>query len=579
MSYNPNVAIDPNKRRTVKPESSVAHVSPELAAQAHGWDPHFVAAHSNKKFAWECSKGHVWESAVNNRQAGNGCPFCAGRIAASGESDLATLHPEIAAEAHGWDPRNITPRSSKSLEWKCPKGHIYTSKVKSRTSGRLCPECSRYRLRDGDTDFATTDPVVAAEAWGWDPSTVTRGSGFLGTWKCANGHIWQTPVWARTGKGRGCAVCKNQRLLVGFNDLATVSPELAAEAHGWDPSTEMAGSKHKVDWICSQGHIYAATITNRSRGKGCPTCSGRRVLVGYNDLATLRPDIASEAHGWDPTTVTVSSAKTCAWICSLGHIHTSAVYSRQKNGCPVCAGKQVVPGFNDLASANPELAAEAHGWDPTTRTKYSPRKVQWKCPLGHIYSAAINNRSGGKSCGYCAGQQVLIGFNDFASQVPHLAHEADGWDPSTVTKSSGIKQQWKCDLGHRWRAAVSDRFHGQGCPSCAKTGFDPNKDGYIYFLDHDYWYMFQIGISNQPEKRLHDHELLGWRVLEVRGPMEGHLANDLETAMLRALKKRGAVFANKESGKRFDGWSEAWLSASLHVSSISEILDFVYEDD
>lgn len=579
MSYHPNVAIKPSRGRTVKPGSSVADFSPDLAEQAHGWDPHLVAAHSNKKFAWKCFKGHIWESTANNRQKGNGCPFCAGRIATPGESDLATLFPEIATEAHGWDPSTISSQSNKSLEWKCPNGHIYTTQVTRRTKGRLCPECSRFRLRVGETDLATTHPDVAAEAWGWDPSTVTQGSKFLGTWKCAAGHVWQTPVHARTGKGRGCAVCKNQRLLVGFNDLATLSPELAAEAYGWDPRTEMAGSKHKVDWICSQGHIYAASLANKSRGKGCPTCSGKRVLAGFNDLATLRPDIAAEAHGWDPTSVTVSSKKKRKWVCKLQHTWDAEVYSRQNNGCPTCAGRTVLPGFNDLASANPELAAEAYGWDPTTKTKYSPKKMDWRCPLGHVYSAAINNRSGGKGCGYCAGQQVLVGFNDFASQMPHLAHEADGWDPSTVTKASGVRKPWKCDLGHRWRAPVSDRYIGQGCPSCAKSGFDPNKDGYVYFLDHDYWCMFQIGISNQPKKRLHDHELLGWRVLEVRGPMEGHLANDLETAMLRALKKRGAVFANKAGGERFDGWSEAWLSTSLPVSSISEILDFVYEDD
>jgi hypothetical protein len=61
--------------------------------------------------------------------------------------------------------------------------------------------------------------------------------------------------------------------------------------------------------------------------------------------------------------------------------------------------------------------------------------------------------------------------------------------------------------------------------------------------------------------------------------MKGYLANDLETAVLRALKKRGAQFANKEAVTRFDGWSEAWLLSSLRVQSMKELLGFVYEDD
>ena len=91
--------------------------------------------------------------------------------------------------------------------------------------------------------------------------------------------------------------------------------------------------------------------------------------------------------------------------------------------------------------------------------------------------------------------------------------------------------------------------------------------------------MLQIGITNAPKVRLAQHSKLGWEVLEVRGPMDGHLTNDLETAILRSAKKRGALFANKSGVQKFDGWSEAWMKDSLHVSSLKELLDLVYEDD
>jgi hypothetical protein len=91
--------------------------------------------------------------------------------------------------------------------------------------------------------------------------------------------------------------------------------------------------------------------------------------------------------------------------------------------------------------------------------------------------------------------------------------------------------------------------------------------------------MFQIGITNKPDDRLAIHKRGGWDVLEVRGPMDGQLAADLETDMLRVAKRRGAVFANKAGVKRFDGWSEAWTKASFSVTSIRELIDLVYEDD
>jgi hypothetical protein len=91
--------------------------------------------------------------------------------------------------------------------------------------------------------------------------------------------------------------------------------------------------------------------------------------------------------------------------------------------------------------------------------------------------------------------------------------------------------------------------------------------------------MFQIGISNFPDKRLDDHSRRGWEAIEVRGPMEGHLAQQLETLCLHALEKRGAILGHKAGIDKFDGYSEAWTKASLNVTSIKQILDWMYEDE
>ena len=55
---------------------------------------------------------------------------------------------------------------------------------------------------------------------------------------------------------------------------------------GLEPSTITYGSNKKVWWICSQGHSYDSRIANRLNGGGCPYCAGKKVLVGYNDLLT-----------------------------------------------------------------------------------------------------------------------------------------------------------------------------------------------------------------------------------------------------------------------------------------------------
>ena len=49
------------------------------------------------------------------------------------------------------------------------------------------------------------------------------------------------------------------------------------------PSQLTIGSGQKVWWKCSKGHEWQAVINSRNNGTGCPYCSSRKILIGYND--------------------------------------------------------------------------------------------------------------------------------------------------------------------------------------------------------------------------------------------------------------------------------------------------------
>ena len=364
--------------------------------------------------------------------------------------------------------------------------------------------------------------------------------------------------------------------------IAETHPELAAQADGWDPTTLTAGSNKKVGWKCVNGHVFMAVLCSRTLQKtGCPICSNQQLLVGYNDLATTHPELAAQADGWDPATVTVSSGKKRKWKCALGHTWLLPVDGRRAGttGCPICSNQQLLVGYNDLATTHPEIAKQAHNWDPTTMSAGSHKKAAWICEKGHIWSSVIHTKVDGIGCPICSNQQLLVGYNDLATTHPQLVSEVDGWQADTVTAGSNKRMLWKCSFGHNWRADVASRTIGRGCPSCALTGFDPNKDGWLYFLQQPDWEMSQIGITNVPDDRLKKHKRLGWELLELRGPMDGHLTQKLETDCLHALEKRGALLGHKAGIEKFDGYSEAWTKKSLNVTSIKQILDWVYEDE
>ncbi len=158
--------------------------------------------------------------------------------------------------------------------------------------------------------------------------------------------------------------------------LSITHPLLANEAVDWNPEEFTAGVNTKFRWCCSKGHQYDASPNSRSNGTGCPFCAGRKVLVGFNDLATTNPELAEQVVGADPRTITAGSGKRLTWACSHGHTWTAPPNGRRRGeGCPVCAGRSVAVGSNDLATTNPDLAAQATGWDPTTLSAGSNHRV------------------------------------------------------------------------------------------------------------------------------------------------------------------------------------------------------------
>ena len=371
--------------------------------------------------------------------------------------------------------------------------------------------------------------------------------------------------------------------------LSVTHPELAKEADGWDPEQFTKGMNKVVDWKCRIGHRFSTTIVHRtspSKPSGCPICANRVIDSGFNDFATLHPELLAEVDGWDPTKFGAGSGKILPWKCSLGHNWTSSIIHRTRNGyggkgtsCPFCSGARVLTGFNDLASTHPKIANEADGWNPKETSAGSSKKLSWRCSQGHSWLAIVHSRTRTRAadCPYCTNRKVLVGFNDLLTTNPEIAKEADGWDPSTVTGGMDKPRSWKCQSGHRWKTDVQVRTRGSGCPSCSTTGYDPNLKGYLYLIQHPNWNMLQVGITNDLETRMKSHKILGWQPLQFRGPMDGLLAREWETAILRMLKAKGADLSNAKIAGKFDGYSEAWSKSTFEVKSIKELMRLTEE--
>ncbi len=416
------------------------------------------------------------------------------------EKSLMTINPNVAKE---WNyekngdlkPDMVTANSNKKVWWKCNKGHEWQAIIISRNKGSGCPICANQQILKGYNDLATINSTLAKE-WNYEkngdlkPDMVMASSEKKVWWKCNKGHEWQATIKNRNN-GSGCLICTNQQVLKGYNDLATINLTLAKE---WNyekngslkPDMVIANSIKKVWWKCNKGHEWQACIGNRMRGTGCPYCSGRQVIIGYNDLATVNPLLTKEWNyekngSLKPDMVIANSSKKVWWKCNKGHVWEASIVNRKNGrGCPICNNKQILKGYNDLATINPTIARE---WNyekngslkPDMVMANSNKKVWWKCNKGHEWEAIIANRNKGKGCPICTNQQVLKGYNDLATVNPQLTkywnYKKNGdLTPDRISSYSHKRVWWICPIcNNEW----NDRIAGVSrkkyiCSKCKK---------------------------------------------------------------------------------------------------------------
>lgn len=180
------------------------------------------------------------------------------------------------------------------------------------------------------------------------PENFTYNSQKIIWWKCKNGHEWLSSINNRSrNKGSNCPYCYG-RNATEKNNLLIKNPELCKEWNyekNGDLKSEnfTAQSNKKVWWVCKNGHEWVDSITHRANDRNCPYCSGRRVLKGFNDLQTLRPDIAKD---WDyernfpltPDQFTYGSTKKVWWLCKNKHTWKVSINQRTNmiSNCPYC---------------------------------------------------------------------------------------------------------------------------------------------------------------------------------------------------------------------------------------------------
>lgn len=493
-------------------------VNPKLAQE---WDydlngeltPSMVLPRSMKKVWWICEKGHQYQSTVDNRTMGSGCPVCSKERKTSLPEKavffyiLQYFKDAIDNYKEGWLGRSeidiYIPSLKMAIEYDGERWHQDVEKDKKKDSLLKQRDMVVVRFREPKCPKLDDDSfcIITEKP---TPNATHMNRAIQEMFTFINNR-YNYEINADVDIDRDSVKISNiYEHEMKSNSLALVNPALSKEWN-YDKNGVLTSEKVfanagiKVWWKCENGHEWMAVIASRNSGIGCPFCSGKRSWKGFNDLKTKCPDVAQD---WNyekneikgPEYVAYSSNKKVWWKCHVCSYEWQCKVNNRTSqlhtGCPKCAknlNKQAetarvnrIKKRGSLFEKFPLLCDE---WDyvknsitPNEITSGSKYKAWWKCQKGHSYQADVNKRTGKKptGCPYCSGRKILKGYNDLVTKCPEIALE---WNyernivlPSEIGSGSHKKVWWKCrKCGGEWEAAPDKRVgRNQGCPYCRK---------------------------------------------------------------------------------------------------------------
>lgn len=462
-------------------------------------DPKTISINSNKSVWWICENKHEWIASVAKRTSRNqGCPYCSGRYAIKGETDLATTNPQLLEE---WDyinnkisPQEIKAGSHKKVWWKCPNGHSYESVIYNKVIGYKCPFCSGKKVLKGYNDLFTTNPELAID-WDYEKNkelnaeTVSRGSEKKVWWKCNLCKFeWNTKINQRAVGRSGCPNCHNyhgtsfpeqaiyyylnklkynvsNRTKINNLEIDIYLPDFSVgiEYDGLEWHKNSLDRDNNKDCICKENDIKLIRIREAGLEKTCNAINIMRKNKTHKDLE-----------------------KCILKIFEIINISYNDInIERDRNS--IISNYMINKENNSLKHQYPKLSEE---WDmeknfpvkPEMVSPMSNEKYWWICSkCFNKWESSVSSRTMGTNCPICANsiRQKTRNKNKIKNGLslkdknPELLAE---WDfqknkiikPDEISYGSSQKAWWLCSKGHSYEATINVRTNlGVGCPFCS----------------------------------------------------------------------------------------------------------------
>ena len=283
-------------------------------------------------------------------------------------------------ESKGYSTKQYITRCSR-----CGKWYYATLNTFVRRNGLFCKDCSSdVNLINENGSLLDARPDILhywSDKNSFTPNECPIGGStvlsreYLVTCRYCGKEVRKSAK-AIISSGASCTPCTRRNSVKVQDSLKERYPSVAVmfdKAENYDKMGNRlysnkihATAKGEFLFYCDGGgipHTFRKSLVNvvsahKNGTVGCPVCAGFEVREGVNDFATKVPELAGywdeSKNGISVNKVYYNDRKEYWWVCPNGHsfrrdtMHMGRSVGTSTLGCPVCHGKDVREGVNDV---------------------------------------------------------------------------------------------------------------------------------------------------------------------------------------------------------------------------------------
>ena len=268
-------------------------------------------------------------------------------------------------------------------------------------------------------------------------------------WECSEGHVWEAPI-SGIKRGGWCRKCLDYSKRISIERIKAV-----VKAHGGQYIHEgPVVSRSKIKWKCKNNHIWAARVNDVMQGTWCKEC-----FVNNSKLSIdLAHELAKKNKGKCLSAIYINNYTPLEWKCEYNHTWKASISSiKGGSWCGHCATYYSIDEVNDIVNDVGGKLISIGGDNIIRMTT-----IEYICGNNHRCTIRLRNLIDGHGCIQCKWDSQKSSLD----KMIEMANSKGGECVSKEYIGSGVKLEWKCEIGHTWEARPSDIKRGSWCPKC-----------------------------------------------------------------------------------------------------------------